>query len=238
MLLELRAGLIPDAFNLAVGVHVAVQMFRSMVKRLNQTDIARKRGEDWEAPRSNRGVAKNQTRRKTFRFSFFEFSKYIHSSLQSKGSSSPSNLPTLIERATGTLFIRDSPRHSVRRGKERQKRSESDHLSATAKGRAFTPYIDGSVGLLYGEHYRAGRIARQDMKSALDPPFDLPVTPVLDINHGRHTKADFTGSRRFPVSLQDSPDTVMYERTVNSIYDSYAVRRETATEGAIYNNGM
>jgi hypothetical protein len=75
------------------------------------------------------------------------------------------------------------------------------------------------------------------MKSASDSPSGLPETPVLGTRQGRHSKADFAGSHRFPVSLQDSPDTVMYERTVNSIYDSYAFRTEIPVEGTMRNDG-
>jgi hypothetical protein len=75
------------------------------------------------------------------------------------------------------------------------------------------------------------------MKSATEPPFGLPVTPVLDTSYGRYSEADFAGSHRFPVSVQDSPDTVMYEKTVNSIYDSYAIRREIPMEVSMRNDG-
>lgn len=62
------------------------------------------------------------------------------------------------------------------------------------------------------------------------PSDELPVTPVLGKTHGQYHKADLFGSQRFPASLQDTPDTVKYERTVNSIYDSYATHREDTAE--------
>ncbi|GHJ85629.1 hypothetical protein NliqN6_2031 [Naganishia liquefaciens] len=54
---------------------------------------------------------------------------------------------------------------------------------------------------------------------------DLPVTPVLNEPHGQHSKADLLRSR-----LQNTPDTVKFERRVLSIYDSYASSREDAKE--------
>lgn len=75
------------------------------------------------------------------------------------------------------------------------------------------------------------------MRRPSEPPSDIPVTPVLETKQGRYGTAEVSGSRRFPASLQDSPDTVMYERTVNSIYDSYAMRRDSTKDGAPRNNG-
>lgn len=57
----------------------------------------------------------------------------------------------------------------------------------------------------------------------LAPPLNLSSPAIHSSeNEGDGIFDGITRTRQIPGSVQDSPDTVMYERTVNSIYESYA----------------
>lgn len=73
--------------------------------------------------------------------------------------------------------------------------------------------------------------------AALDSPLELSSPAIFPVSKGQDVPKDFPKGRPFEVSLQDSPDTIAYERTMSAIYDSYGRDRESKVDARISVHG-
>lgn len=69
--------------------------------------------------------------------------------------------------------------------------------------------------------------------TAVNSRLELSTSVHFEAAKGQDEPKDSLKGRPFEVTLQDSPDTIAYERTMNAIYDSYGRDRDSKVDADI-----